>query len=215
MFVFLYIFTLSGQIKSLKKMTVLYNYTTLYIYGFGVSFSIKSQYVLSLKILSALCDLSVLSVQFVARASLLNYLTCYVTCLSILSGLTLATCRDLYQYISHLQHKKFSNARFLSDLVRHFFSDSIYRLSCRTRNITNFVCILRPAGENTWNLNITHNTQIIILIMSALLVELLCCMKNDIKRIINLIICNHLNFNLFSSLILSFLYTLKIVCNSY
>ena len=42
MFVFLYIFTLSGQIKSLKKMTVLYNYTTLYIYGFGVSFSIKS-----------------------------------------------------------------------------------------------------------------------------------------------------------------------------
>ena len=96
-----------------------------------------------------------------------------------------------------------------------FFSDSIYRLSCRTRNITNFVCILRPAGENTLNLNITHNTQIIILIMSALLVELLCCMKNDIKRIINLIICNHLNFNLFSSLILSFLYTLKIVCNSY
>ena len=39
--------------------------------------------------------------------------------------------------------------------------------------------------------------------MSALLVELLCCMKNDIKRIINLIICNHLNFNFFSSLILS------------
>ena len=99
------------------------------------------------------------------------------------------------------------------------FSDSIYRLSCRTCNITNFVWILRPAslleGENTWNLNITHNTQIIILIMSALLDELLWCMKNDIKRIINLIICNHLNFNLFSSLILSFLYTLKIVCNSY
>ena len=33
--------------------------------------------------------------------------------------------------------------------MRHFFSDSIYRLSCRTCNITNFVCILRNQGRGS------------------------------------------------------------------
>ena len=141
-------------------------------------------------------------------------LTClYVTCLSVWPY-TSDLSRPVSVHKSLVAQKVFKCEVFIW-FGATFFSDSIYRLSCRTRNITNFVCILRPAGENTLNLNITHNTQIIILIMSALLVELLCCMKNDIKRIINLIICNHLNFNLFSSLILSFLYTLKIVCNSY
>ena len=142
------------------------------------------------------------------------HLTClYVTCLSVWPY-TSDLSRPGSVHKSLVAQKVFKCEVFIW-FGATFFSDSIYRLSCRTRNITNFVCILRPAGENTWNLNITHNTQIIILIMSALLVELLWCMKNDIKRIINLIICNHLNFNLFSSLILSFLYTLKIVCNSY